>query len=143
MQVRICNDFLSKASIVHCRKICGLYRCDKTLECSTGRFRPLTFARGGAAHSCHIPPSSLSSEASGDRSTNQARKTASGAVCAPIFLFQIASRLAIFAIVARLHPVAAWIPVQDMPLVSMSAIAALRFVSSRRPVYRPSAFAFA
>lgn len=41
-----------------------------------------------------------------------------------------AARLAIFAIVARLHPVASCICDHDIPRDSMSAIPALRFTSS-------------
>ena len=47
-------------------------------------------------------------------------------------------RLAIFAIVARLHPVAACICVQLTFAASMAAMPALRSISSRLP-YRPHA----
>lgn len=54
-----------------------------------------------------------------------------------------AARFAIFAIVARLQPVAACIVLQDWPAAIMRPIAALRSTSSARPLYRPSAFALA
>src|SRR6478752_6631601 len=42
-------------------------------------------------------------------------------------------RLATFAIVARLQPVAAWIADHDMPERSIPAMPAFRFLSSGRP----------
>ena len=45
-----------------------------------------------------------------------------------------AARLATFATVARLHPVADWIWDQLIPRASMSAMPALRLVSSGRPL---------
>jgi hypothetical protein len=52
-------------------------------------------------------------------------------------------RLAILATVARLHPVAACTSDQDIFFFSIVAMLELRFASSARPLYRPSAFAFA
>ncbi len=47
-------------------------------------------------------------------------------------------RLAIFAMVAWLQPVAAWIALHVICFASMSAMPALRAVSSARPRYLPS-----
>jgi hypothetical protein len=48
----------------------------------------------------------------------------------------VAIRFAIFAIVARLHPVDAWICDQEEAAFSIAAIRALRFTSSSRPTQR-------
>src|SRR5262249_36599468 len=52
-------------------------------------------------------------------------------------------RLAIFAMVARLQPVAAWMALQLWPAFSIEAMPALRATSSTRPLYLPSALALA
>lgn len=54
-----------------------------------------------------------------------------------------AARLAIFATVARLHPVAAWIVDHEAPERSMAAMPSLRATFSARPLYFPAALAFA
>jgi hypothetical protein len=51
--------------------------------------------------------------------------------------------LASRAMVERLQPVAACIAFQELPASSMATMPALRSVSSMRPLYRPSVFAFA
>lgn len=56
------------------------------------------------------------------------------AVSAEVVEVDQAARLAIFAIVARLQPVASWIALHDTPEASKREIPALRSVSSGRPL---------
>jgi len=57
-------------------------------------------------------------------------------ICQPCLVVcsQAATRLAFFAMVARLQPVARWIMFQDCSAVCMAAMALLRSVSSRLPL---------
>src|SRR5215207_4688519 len=75
--------------------------------------------------------------------THQRPGLRTGAFQKPAVRVSEPARFAILAIVARLHPVAAWICDHETPPFSIEAIPPLRATFSVLPLERPSAFAFA